>query len=177
MNKLLGHLNSLPLSGSDILSAIDGQAKVIRYSAIHEYSSIDELLDPYDCVVILYETQPKYGHWTCLFLNRATNVLEFFDPYGKPIDSQLDHINPKFRKSTFQDYPYLSRLMVKSPYYLEYNDKPLQRVGDTINSCGRHVSLRLVMRNVPIREYQSFLLQNAGRMNPDDKVSMMTAFI
>ena len=177
MNKLLGHLNSLPLSGSDILSVVDGQAKVIRYSAIHEYSSIDELLAPYDCVVILYETRPKYGHWTCLCLNRATRVLEFFDPYGKQIDSQLEFIPPAFKRETFQDYPYLSRLMIQSPYKLEYNDMPLQRSDDSINSCGRHVSLRLVMRNMPIKKYQQFIMSRAGAMNPDDTVSLMTAFI
>jgi hypothetical protein len=178
MNKILGHLEAKPLSGSDIQDAVDGQTKVIRYSAIHRFRTIDQLLAPYDSAVILYETREGFGHWTCVFLNRRTGVLEFFDPYGKPIDSQLDHIPPALKASTYQDYPYLAKLMLASPYKLTYNQKPLQKLGGDVNSCGRHVAMRLVMRDLPISQYQQFLLQKkGGALNPDGVVSMMTAFI
>lgn len=184
MNKLLGHLNSIPFSGSNILDALDGQTKVMRYSALHTFSTIDEVLAPYDCAVILYETRPKFGHWVCISLDRSVQarglepVLEFFDPYGGFIDTQLDHIPEEFKKQTFQDYPYLSKLLVESPYTIQWNNKPLQKFKDSVNSCGRHVSLRLVMRDLPIREYQQFLLsKSGGSLNPDNVVSMLTAFI
>jgi hypothetical protein len=184
MNKLLSHLNSIPFSGSNILDALDGQTKVMRYSALHTFNTIDEVLAPYDCAVILYETRPKFGHWVCIYLDRAVQarglepVLEFFDPYGGFIDTQLDHIPAEFKRQTFQDFPYLSKLLVESPYTIQWNNKPLQKFNDSVNSCGRHVSLRLVMRDVPIREYQQFLLnKSGGSLNPDNVVSMLTAFI
>jgi hypothetical protein len=68
--------------------------------------------------------------------------------------------------------------MLASPYKLTYNQKPLQKLGSDVNSCGRHVAMRLVMRDVPIKQYQQFLLQKkGGSLNPDGMVSMMTAFI
>lgn len=178
MNKLLNHIESEPLSGRDILEAVDDKTKVILYSAIHQYRNIEQLLEPHDSCVILYETRPRFGHWVCVFLNRDTGVLEFFDPYGKQIDSQLNHIPKKFRDMTYQNSPYLSRLMLNSPYRLTYNDKPLQKIKNGTNSCGRHVALRLVMRNLSIREYQKFLTSKlSGPMTPDKMVSMLTAFV
>ena len=178
MNKILEHLEAKPLSGGDILDAVDGQTKVIRYSAIHRFRTIEQLLAPFDSAVILYETRKGFGHWTCVFLNRKTGVLEFFDPYGKPIDSQLNFIPKDIKEATHQDYPYLAKLMLASPYKLAYNQEPLQKSKNDINSCGRHVAMRLIMRDLGIKEYLQFLKQQrGGALNPDGVVSMLTAFV
>lgn len=174
MNKIIKDLQSIPFSGSDIKDALDGDVKIIRYSDLKNYNSIDELLTPYNKVVLLYLTKPNYGHWCCLFLEN--NILEFFDPYGFKIDKQLEFIDDNFRKKSNQDYPYLSRLLLNSPYKLTYNDKKLQENDKDVSSCGRHCCIRLIMSHIPIKKYQEMLLSKGGN-NPDDKVTYLTAFV
>jgi hypothetical protein len=174
MNLALKELTSIPFSGSDIISALDGEVKIMKYRDIKNYNNIDEVLLPYNKVVLLYEIKPKYGHWCCLFKNN--NTIEFFDPYGMKIDKQLDFINDNFKKESNQDYPYLSRLLLKSPYKLTYNDKKLQEKKEDVSSCGRHCCIRLILGHIPIKKYQE-LMESKGGDNPDNKVTYLTAFI
>lgn len=174
MNQYIAKLKTIPFSSEDILNAVDGETKIVKYCDIHKFRNIDELLRPYNSVVILYQTKPNYGHWVCLHLNNG--ILEFFDPYGKIIDSQLEHIDPNFRKVSYQDFPYLSKLMLDSPYKLIYNKAPLQKQNSSVSSCGRHCAMRLILRDMPLLEYQNILLSKGGN-NPDDKVTYLTAFV
>ena len=174
MNKLVNELKKVPFSSQDILEGVEGQTKIIKYSDIHKFRNINELLSPYGSAVILYQTAPNYGHWTCIHLNGDT--LEFFDPYGKKIDTQLNHIDDKFRIQSNQDYPYLSKLMLESPYKLTYNNKQLQKQNNDVSSCGRHCTFRLILRDMPLKKYQDLLMSKGGG-DSDDKITYLTAFI
>lgn len=176
-NKIINKLKEVPFSGNDIRDALDGNVKIIRYEEIHKFKTLDELLNPYDSVCILYQTKPNYGHWCCLFKHRYNDIdtVEFNDPYGYKIDEQLEFINADFRKKSNQDYPYLARLMLESPYKLTYNNKKLQKRADDVSSCGRHCSLRLILKDTPLKQYQDFLM--SGGLNADDKATYLTAFI
>jgi hypothetical protein len=171
---IIDKLKSVPFSNTDIEDGCDGKVKIIRYEDIYKFKTLDELLSPYNAVCILYQTKPNYGHWCCLF--RVGNLVEFHDPYGYKIDEQLEFINPEFRKKSNQNYPYLSKLMLQSPYKLSYNNKKLQKRANDVSSCGRHCCLRLILKEVPLKDYQNFL-QTGGSLNPDDKATFLTAFI
>jgi hypothetical protein len=184
-NKIINKLKEVPFSGNDIREALDGNVKIIRYEEIHKFKTLDELLTPYNSVCILYQTKPNYGHWCCLFKHRynpdisEVDTVEFNDPYGYKIDEQLEFINADFRKKSNQDYPYLARLMLESPYKLTYNNKKLQKRADDVSSCGRHCSLRLILKDTPLKQYQDFLMSGIGisKLNADDKATYLTAFI
>ena len=174
MNTIIKDLQKIPFSGSEIVEALDGAVKIVKYPSIHQYQSIDELLRPYGRVVILYETEERYGHWCCLFLKN--DVLEFFDPYGYKIDEQLKFIDESYKKTSNQNYPFLARLMFNSPYRLAYNDVQLQSEKKDVSSCGRHVTMRLIMSDVPIKLYQD-IMKSKGSSTPDERVTELTAFI
>ena len=172
---LIDKLKSKPLSGDDILQSLNGKTKIYKYSDLSKFSSIDELLHPYNNAVILYETKPNYGHWICV-LKRNDNVIEYYDPYGKPIDYPLKYINASFKKETNQDDIYLLKLMLKSPYDIEYNNVAIQKLDRDISSCGRHCIMRIVCKDLNLKQYQK-LFKKEGNLDGDDKVTLLTGYI
>jgi hypothetical protein len=175
MDKYIDILKKKPFSGKDIIEAVNGETKIITYPEIHKYETIDELCHPYNCCVILYETKPQYGHWVCV-IKHDDNSIEFFDPYGKSIDEQLEFIPNGFRKQSKQDFPQLIRLFLNSPYNIVINKMKIQKFTKDVSSCGRHCAFRLVLRHLALNKYQK-LMKNEDGLNADDKVTYLTAFI
>lgn len=151
----------IPLSGADIKNMLGGRVKVILYPEIAKYSTLDELLSPYGCVIILY-MQNKiqngfYGHWCCIFKINDHEV-EFFDPIGYWIDSELDgRIDINFRKENNLEYPLLSYLIYYTgqKYNLYYNHIKFQN--RKTSTCGRHCVVRLWNRSVDIDTYADYI--------------------
>lgn len=175
MDRIINKLKEKPLSSNDIYELLDGETSLVKNSDLHKYNNIDDLLYPHNCFFILYETEKNYGHWCCVIL-RDNYELEFFDPYGYFIDKQLDFIDDDFKKESNQDYPYLSNLFLKSPYKLTYNDVKLQKKENDNSSCGRHIALRMICKELPLKEYQK-LMKNTKGMTSDDIATYLTAFI
>jgi hypothetical protein len=141
-----------PLSTIDLLNALGNEVKVLSYDQVKDYSSIDELLEPFGRVILLYfwKTRPKQGHWVCVF-KTPRNTIEFFDSFGT-LESQLRQIPKRFRMENGEDYPLLTELLYQCPYQVEYNDKKLQ--DDDSSVCGRYVLARLSTPNMKIEDFQ-----------------------
>ncbi len=165
------------LSTRDILDIVDGKANVVLYSQIHTLDSIDDLLKPYGAAVILYETHENYGHWTCLTLRdeytkKGRQILEFYDSYGLPFDAQLKDIPKEFAEKTFQDQPYLSKLIIKDncPYRLSYNEFQFQELTPNTKDCGRWCALRILLKELPLKVFRDFFYG----LYSDDLVTILT---
>jgi hypothetical protein len=172
---IIKRYEDIALSNHDIMQLLDGRANIILYPNLHTYATLDEVLGPYGACVILYESQPRYGHWCCVFKINETD-LEFFNPYGGWVDDALKHIPCHFRKVSNQCYPYLTYLLLKSSYRLFYNEFPLQQYKKNIRTCGRHCVVRLHKRNLDIYQYVDWLdmLANTLDMNYDEIVTLLT---
>lgn len=174
MEKTIKSLISKSLSNDEIMGIINNKANLISYKNIHKYRSLDELLGNNNACVILYETKPNYGHWCCIFkLN--DEMVEFFDPYSIFPDKQIELINDEYREKSNQNYPYLTKLMVESPYILSYNHYPFQKYAKGINTCGRWVALRLLFR---FMDLESFIDLFSGRKkySKDFYVTLLTNY-
>lgn len=153
------HYKKIGLSNLDLLKFVNGNAKIVLYNEMYKYKTLDQLLYPYDVVFILYESKPRWGHWTLLFKRDEKNV-EFFDSYSTIIDDGLDYIDEFFRKKSNQDYPYLTRLLYNSPYNIHYNQYKYQDEEDkNDNTCGRWVLARWLYRDLTLKQF-SKLFQN-----------------
>lgn len=161
-------MTDYPLSKTDIINYFDGKIKVILYSEIKNYKSIDQLLAPYGRVIILYYWKKYHGHWICCFFNVNGNV-EVFDSFGSWIDDTLKDISEQFRSETDQNYKYLTNLLYNGPYRVEYNDKALQ--SKKSSTCGRWCIYRLKKNNLTIEEFQD-LFKNIK--NNDNKIINLT---
>jgi hypothetical protein len=174
MEYIINELKEYPFSGHDILSACD-DTKIVLYSDIHKFKTLDDLLRPHNSVVILYQLKQNFGHWVLLFKYPNSNTVEFFCSYGIFVDDQLKFINPDFRKKSFQDFPYLTKLLVDSGYKIVVNNVKLQQKKNDISSCGRHVCSRLIFKNLPLKNYIDIIKNN--KYDPDSVVTYLTAFV
>lgn len=163
---------SIPLSDSDVLKLVENKANVLVYSDLQKYNTLDEALGPHGAIFLLYETQPDYGHWTCMFKMDDGKTIEFFDPYGIFPDNQLEWVPKNFREVSGQMYPQLTALLYYSPYNLTYNEHKFQKKGAGINTCGRWSALRLVCRDMSLKKFAEIFKHE----DADDLVSIITSY-
>src|SRR6185437_15941702 len=102
MDRILAEGERISYSEEDMRRLCEGKVKVVPYSHAKHAHNLDELLGPNRAAIILYETEPSYGHWCALFEVSST-MLEFFDSYGGKPDSQLSMVPAHFRQQSGQD--------------------------------------------------------------------------
>lgn len=171
----------IALSDSEVLKLLDGRCNIILYPDLYKYNSLDEILEPYGSCILLFAFQIKpsiYGHW-CAINKISDNEVEFFNSYGGWPDDTLKHILGGIRKKSNQDKPYLSMLMLESPYQLSYNEYRFQKHGKNIKTCGRHCAIRSIFKDLSLEEYKK-LLETLGKklnMDMDELVTFLTIWI
>ena len=166
MNKI-----SEPLSTDQIKNALNQKVKVVTSDQLYKFKTLDELLQPYNKVVILYiwQTEPnKYGHFCCL--SKYGNVVQYFDPFGKNIDSVINVLPQKFRSENHMDYKYLTKLLLDSPYEIEYNENPMQDKASSV--CGRYSIVKLALSDLPMHMFQKLFTKDT--MKNDLLVTALT---
>jgi hypothetical protein len=172
-------MNAPPLSDSQINTLLDKKVNIVTYEDIHKYDSVDELLGCYKQCIILFCNKPNYGHWTTLFICPTDGKLNYFNSYGDlkskyegyP-DAPLKLIDKKYRKESYQDYPYLTDLMIESDYDLEYNPYDFQKLANNIKTCGYWCVLRLFCKEMDDKKFYNFVMENCRSLNmePDEFV-------
>lgn len=172
MNKqLLNQLKAKALSNDEISYLLDGKVKVLTYPELSKYKNIDQLLKPYGCAIILYQTRKNFGHWIAL-IKQGPNIIEHFDSYGIKPDNELKFVKSNMRRELGQDYPHLTYLLYHSPYQLSYNQYKLQKMKKNISTCGRWSVARCILKDMPLDEFAK--LFKVKGLTPDDVVSMLT---
>lgn len=157
-----------PLTDADIRQLMGNQCNIVRYQDIKKYNSIKQLLGPHECCFILYEWQPRSGHW-CL-LTKHKNLVEFFDPYSGMPDSELDQVPEDKRVELGEDHPYLCDLLRTCSYEISYNEFQFQKLDKNVKSCGRWCCLRCLLKDMDLYDFQRFFLSLYG----DDIVTALT---
>lgn len=176
MDTIIKELSKIPLSGIDIYNTCEKNIKIIKYGEICEYQTIDQLFGQYDAIALLYESKPNYGHWVLLLRHSDINTIEFFCSYGLFIDDHLKYIDKNFKQQTNQDFIYLSKLLLDSGYKIIYNNVKIQKLKKGVSTCGRHICLRYIMRNIPLKKY--IKIMNSSKCNSaDDLSTLLTSFI
>ena len=104
------------LSDSDIRRILGRDTKIIRYSELANFESLEQLLpDAVDYCIILYEDGPNHGHW--VGLSNYGNTFEHFESYGIKPDKELAWINFKTRRYLKESAPYLTQLLRNEHYF------------------------------------------------------------
>lgn len=131
-------------SNFDIADALNcSQDKIIKYSELKNYNSLDELLpNPlFDYKIILLETSKNAGHWTCLI--RMNNVIECFNSYGVSIDSEFRFIPDVIERMLGESKRFLTNLIKKNNTFKVINNTYEFQSKDTdIATCSRWCILR-----------------------------------
>lgn len=170
------YYESIGLSDQDLMKLVNGKGKVVLYRDLVKYRTLDELLFPYDVVFLLYETEPKWGHWNVIFRRGKNNeIVECFDPYGTKghLDDQLYLIKQPFRKQSNQEFPQLTYLLYNSPYDIDYNEYDFQRHAKDNNTCGRWCFVRWLFKDLTLEEFCEFFKNKYG----DELVTYLSAWV
>lgn len=166
-------LTEEPLGDDDIKSYLP-DAKVMKYSALKNIKSIEELLpNEIDYVILLYEDTPNKGHWVTVL--RYGDTIEFFDSYGNAPDKPLCW-NDEITNEKLNQEPYLSDLFNLTDKKVVYNPIKYQGEGDDINTCGRHAVFRilnLIEKDRPLGEYYEIMkeIKRLTKSSYDDIVA------
>lgn len=171
---LLNEYADVALSNYDLIEMLDNKANIITYPELKNFNRIDDVLGPTGAAFILFETEPRYGHWVALMKRGKT--IEFFNSYGGWPDDTLEYIPEDFQKKSNQDKTYLTKLLLDSPYEIEYNEFPFQKQDAKIRTCGRHSVVRLLLKDLDIYQYKKFLdiIKKETGMDYDQIVTFLT---
>lgn len=165
---------SKALSDEDLHKICGDDVKIIKYPDIIQYNTIDELLQPYNKVIILYEFAPNYGHWVSL-MKHKNNVIEHWDSYGLKVDDEMKFIKKMTTKKKYIT-PHLTKLLYESPYEILFNEFKLQSENPKIATCGRWGAFRLVMMKYSLEEFAYIFLNNKF-FKPDEYITILTNYL
>lgn len=167
----------ISLSNYQVFDLLNKKTRVLTYTELTNHNDIADVLSPHGSFVLLYLSKSDYGHWCCVI--QHPDRIEFFDPYGTFIDDELKHISGDFRKKSDQMFPHLTELLYNSGLPIEYNQYRFQKHGKNINTCGRHVSVRILLKHMLLDEYHDFIINTAKKLktDPDGLVTMLTLYI
>lgn len=194
LREVLDQYKQIPLSDTDMRDLMGEHVDVVLIRDLNKFSSIEQLMGRKECVFLLYESKPHYGHWVGLLqtyeddliskksksksqprVSERKPILSFFDPYGMPPDAQLEWIPPEFAIESGQAERKLSKLLLKycedHDVDIEYNEFPFQELSEGVSTCGRWVALRCKLRDLSLNDFKHLFLS----MYSDDIATILTA--
>lgn len=175
----IDHLKGIALNDRQI-EKMSG-AKMLLYKDLLNYDTLETLLDHNGGKVIILYISPvddNFGHFTALLKThiekgrQLKECVEWMDSYGYKPDAELafSSRDPKHG----QEFAYLSKLMIESPYILTYNEHKFQEKGPLINSCGWWCSARLRLSSLTLKEFKRYIRdtirENKEIKNSDDAI-------
>jgi hypothetical protein len=131
-------------SNVDICNALNcDQDKIIKYSELKNYKSLQELLpNQFDYKIVLLETDRNVGHWVCVI--RMGDVIECFNSYGIAVDREFKFIPDSVERWLGQSTRYLSDLIKKSHGFTVISNKyKFQSKDPSVATCARWVIARI----------------------------------
>ena len=159
----------IPLSDADIRQLLPG-INIVSYPSLATVSSLDDICDERGRIVIFFETTSTHaGHWTCLW-KQANGRWYYFDSHGLAPDQDLYFVPPPELKALKESRPLLSSLMGSDSN--NYNNVQLQAFEKNVDTCGRHVVVRLWNKALCTQCYA-----NRVGPDPDATVTEMTVNI
>jgi hypothetical protein len=170
------------LSGKEVSQVAGRGCKVIPYSALRGYKTIESVFGNAKAVVILMEWVPHEGHWIVVTKSsspaysqnyeRVTGkkwdgkpIISVFNSYGRVIDYELRKMTPEWREDSHQNSDYLGQLLNNYPGIVEYNEVPLQTMSKSDNCCGRYSGYRARTSDIPLMDFQRFF----HSMSPEER--------
>ena len=148
-----------PLSDEDIRHILGKDTKILKYSELAKYSSIDDLLPKHtDYCIVLYELEENSGHWTAIL--KYDSYVEWFDPYGIKYDNELDWISNNVKHKLHEEKPLLGKLFNESDLKVVYNKTKFQSMKKEISTCGDHCVhriYRLKHNDFDLEAYTSYM--------------------
>ena len=166
----LKRVEDYSLSDTDIRKCL-GATSIFPYPHLKTMRSINDVFDAKGrCMMLVLTTGPTEGHWVCMM--RHGDHIEYFDPYGHKPDAEKKIIPAERLQQLGEGENTLTQLLKQADMPVIYNTHPFQKMGATMNTCGRHCITRLLYKNLSLEEYDALIKRS--KLSPDDFVSGIT---
>ena len=152
-----------------------GQDCIIKYSDLANYNNINDLLpNDKDFKIILIESSVNQGHWVAIM--KYGDIIEYFNSYGTKPEYDFKFISNMIKHLLGQGGNLLTKLLKTKDkgQKIYYNKKKLQRINDSINTCGRWVVARVLAMKVGW-ELDDFINKVEDKMSETGKPSDILA--
>lgn len=169
LNKLQGET----MSFEDIQDMIGPEnskhTRFMTYSQLTQFKSLKELWSNnyYAAIVFLQQADVRkdaVGHFICLL--KFPTYTEHFDSYGFSADDEIEITKPKV----------LSQWFNNSQDGLVQNHRALQKMGSHINTCGRWMAVRILLRHLELESFIKFM-DSVNAISDDMLVTIMTMLL
>lgn len=175
MDALARKMAQSPWSDSNIKQMCGGKVNVLTVKQAVELGDIEKVFGPHGAAVLLFETEPNYGHWVAL-IRVDGHTVEWFDSYGLAPQGELKMIPKEFARKSLQDEPYLNDMIEDGGYRtIFFNEYPLQSKGQKVSTCGRWAATRVALKDLPLEAFVKLFV--GQKCTPDEYISMLTAFV
>jgi len=133
----VAQLISRPMDDLELKESLPRDVKIVRYKSLNKFPNLQALLpkEP-SAAIVLYENQPKDGHWCALARNK--HGLYFFDPYGEMPDKQLEYAQFSRSRVLHGGDKSISDLLATYRGPIHYNPVDYQAESPDVATCGRH---------------------------------------
>lgn len=172
------------ISDDDLINYFgqDFQRKIVRYSELSKYQTIEQLLPTNESfIIILIEWAPYTGHWVLLsrYITEGEDTIEYFNSYGDNPSYEIRNMEESKRQELGQGILYLNNLLNKAlnKYCIIYNKFQFQSEKAHIGTCGRHCIFRAIMMrdfDLDLHEYVEFMekLKKKTKLTYDEIVAI-----
>lgn len=187
---LLREFMKLPTTVEDIFKIAGKQCNVFSYNELANFNDIDDLFImgnseqemmhdiglPFDdnTAIILYESEPNFGHWTMITKNDYG--YNFLDSYGDTIDGELDYIDDDYKVKSGQDKKFLVNLLINAGEDVYYNNTKLQKLNNDIATCGLYCAQYLKHNDMNVDDFAKLIKKLSGKhkFTPDEVIAIMS---
>lgn len=164
ITQLLENGEKLLFSGKEIVAATHDGCQVLEYEDLSKFNTIEDMFAQVNAygtkgkkaIALLYQVKQNEGHWVAVIYNPDEKHLEVFDTYGfGKLDAELDY-------AKYNDTPYLSDLVDNAGgnIKVDVNNTQIQKGSNTVNTCGRHVAMRINFIDMEMDEYIEMMKKN-----------------
>jgi hypothetical protein len=146
------------LSNTDINDILQPDTNILTYPELRGHNRIDTIFDSLGRCILLYPLEAENnGHWVCLW--KKDNVINYFDPYGLPIEEPKEWISQNRNVMMGQGFNYLTELLKKSGCEVYYNTFSYQKMDNDTATCGKWCVARLVCKDMTARQFYNTVMK------------------
>lgn len=185
-NELIDRAESMPTQVTDLkrkLSSLGkASARVLLYSDLHKYKSLEQLLGDEGAIILVRQT-PTFGHWVAVTPGPLKGMISYFDSYGYGIDDLLNEVEPEVAVEVGQTQPLLSNLINDAVHRgtikdIDVNKLELQHPSSSVAVCGGYAVLRILWNKLTNAEFSDLLSDPAGSGSIYDRnVALLTSLL
>jgi len=173
MDRVVSTFVAQDLTGVEETDLLKGKATMKLYSQLVGVRDIVSFLQPLNKVALFFpvgNNASTPGHWLAVWYDPQSRTIHHFDSYGFGPEAEL-----RYSHNTDVQEQLLNKLYQQAQqqgYNLVWNKTAFQQMGDNVNTCGRHVVVRLLFSYLSEDQYTQLL--TGQKMSPDDLVTLMT---